>query len=293
MGQADEFVQSMTAVDRQLRMGTRTAPSEATYLQFVRQQVIPWKEEEAERITAAARLLGERLASPGSAFPPSLWPNEILLVQTTGREEGGAAYCRGKKVVVLPHRLIDQPPDNLARLLCHELFHILSRQSSDRQERLYAILGFQRVDTVPLPVDLATRKLTNPDAPQINCIVNLLQGETEQTYCPVLLARKEAYDSPPTNGLFGELEFRLMRVRQSEEGWRAASHPRPDSASDLFAPEQLPDYKRRIGRNTGYVIHPEEVLADNFVHFVFKTSELPDAWIVQKLADVLANFHSL
>ncbi len=286
MGQADDFVQSMTAIDRQLRLGTRTAPDEPTYLAFVRQQVIGWNEQERRQIEAALRSLREHLTS----LPPTLWPSEVLLVQTTGQEESGAAYCRGKNVIVIPRRMTAQPQGDLARLLCHELFHILSRQTPERQQQLYSILGFQRTEPIALPEELAPRKLTNPDAPQINCVVSLQLNGHEQAFSPVLFAKAASYDSPPAGSLFQELTFRLMKVKQENQRY-VPDKPASSAPEDyLFAPEQVSDYARRIGRNTGYIIHPEEVLADNFVHLVFQSKELPDPWIVQRLDEVLKKF---
>lgn len=286
MGQADDFVQSMTAIDRQLRLGTRSTPDETTYLTFVRQQVIGWSEQERRQIEAALRSLREHLTS----LPPTLWPSEVLLVQTTGQEESGAAYCRGKNVIVIPRSMAAQPQEDMARLLCHELFHILSRQSPERQQQLYSILGFQRTEPIPLPNDLAPRKLTNPDAPQINCVVTLQLNGQEHAFTPVLFSKASGYASPAAGSLFQELTFRLMKVKQ--ENQRYVPDAPTSSAPDdyLFAPEQVSDYARRIGRNTGYIIHPEEVLADNFVHLVYQTKDLRDPWIVQRLDEVLRTF---
>ena len=38
----------------------------------------------------------------------------------------------------------------------------------------------------------------------------------------------------------------------------------------LFNIDQVPDYIRLVGRNTDYIIHPEEILASNFVFLVNK-----------------------
>ena len=43
----------------------------------------------------------------------------------------------------------------------------------------------------------------------------------------------------------------------------------------LLKPDDVPDYFAKIGRNTGYIIHPEEVLAENFVLLVRGKSDVP------------------
>jgi hypothetical protein len=42
----------------------------------------------------------------------------------------------------------------------------------------------------------------------------------------------------------------------------------------LLDPKATPEYGRKIGANTNYVIHPDETIADNFVHLV--SSARPD-----------------
>jgi hypothetical protein len=70
-----------------------------------------------------------------------------------------------------------------------------------------------------------------------------------------------------------------MEVELREGRWQAVTTPQPT----LWRSEDLPDYYRHIGRNTDYVIHPEETLADNFAHLIFQTTDLPDPWIVDRL----------
>jgi hypothetical protein len=43
----------------------------------------------------------------------------------------------------------------------------------------------------------------------------------------------------------------------------------------LLAPEEADGFMEQIGRNTGYIIHPDEVLADNFVIMVQGRKQVP------------------
>jgi hypothetical protein len=49
----------------------------------------------------------------------------------------------------------------------------------------------------------------------------------------------------------------------------------------------VPDFQEKIGRNTTYIIHPEEILADNFVHLVRQREKLATPRIVEELQKVL------
>ena len=75
------------------------------------------------------------------------------MIKTTGREEGNAAYCRGK-AIVLPASKLQLPPNRLQRLLMHELFHLLSRQDPQLRKQLYGIVGFTPCDPIALPASM-------------------------------------------------------------------------------------------------------------------------------------------
>jgi hypothetical protein len=55
----------------------------------------------------------------------------------------------------------------------------------------------------------------------------------------------------------------------------------------IFTLNQVQDYIRLVGRNTNYIIHPEEILADNFVFLINKTEDLPDMVILEKMSIIL------
>jgi len=56
----------------------------------------------------------------------------------------------------------------------------------------------------------------------------------------------------------------------------------------LYEPAKLPAYSRATGRNTRYTIHPEEVLADNFIYLVNGERDLPTPAIFDELRRELA-----
>ena len=62
------------------------------------------------------------------------------------------------------------------------------------------------------------------------------------------------------------LQFRFLLF----EGTKSSS-PKPPaegSASKLVTAEEVTDFVEQVGQNTDYVIHPEEILADNFALLV-------------------------
>jgi hypothetical protein len=249
-----------------------------TFRQFVKSQALAWSAAEQQHLLAVLSDIRPKL-EPAK----DLWPDPIVLVKTTGEEEAGAPHCRGN-AIVLPAPFVMQDARRLEPILLHELFHILSRQSPSRQRDLYQIVGFQRCSPLELPPELAQRKITNPDAPHVNCVIAIAQPDGSVLHAaPILQTKQKDYESVQGRTLFGELMFRLVVVVPQGENWQVE----PAAVSALLDPAQQPDFQRKIGRNTGYIIHPEEILADNFVHLILRTPALPDPWIVDQLRALL------
>jgi len=61
----------------------------------------------------------------------------------------------------------------------------------------------------------------------------------------------------------------------------------------FLSPGEAPGFFALIGSNTGYIIHPEETLADNFTFMIMEKSDLPNPEIPQAVeefwADALEN----
>ena len=213
----------------------------------------------------------------------AVWPATVVLVKTSSHVEDGAPHCR-QEAIVLPASFLSLDADRQRRILVHELFHVLSTHSPQLRSRLYNLIGFQECLPIPLPRHLQQRKITNPDAPTVNCVTQLTHEERTLHLAPLLLSRHEIGDLRGETTIFRELDFRLVLVEADGAGWRiagAADHP------TLYTPRELPEWWSKIGRNTDYIIHPEEILADNFVHLILPDGRVPDPWLVEGMADLL------
>lgn len=279
LGESDLFTKAMSPFDRMSRLEKGADPGDEALRTFAAAQAVEWTDSEWGLVSQAARLLHARLTE----LPPLPWPRDIHFFSTTGREEGEAAYCRGP-AVILPRKVLGRSPEALERLLAHELFHVLSNQNLEWRRRVYAVVGFQLVPEVPLPAELEPRKITNPDGALVNAVVQLELDGGPAHVAPVLIASTPRYDPQQGGSFFRYLQFRLLVVQRHGDQWRAkldAGRPQ------LLEPEKTPAYGKRIGKNTGYIIHPDEIMADNFVHLVFQTQNLPTPDVVEGLRAAL------
>ncbi len=276
----DDFVQALSPFDRAARMKTDQIVSEQDYLKFVAGNVLDWDAGEKELVQSALSDLQPRLDALALPFPES-----ILFIKTTGAEEGGAEYTRSN-AIILPQSALNGTRSNLRGTIAHELFHVLSRQNPALKEKLYAIVGFQPCGEIVFPTALAAGKITNPDAPKNDHCIKIKTGDEAVWAVPILFAKPARYDMARGGEFFHYLTLQFLVVERKDSGPSAKatydpSHPR------LLSPDQLSGFYEQVGRNTDYIIHPEEILADNFKIFLLEKKDVPSPEILRKLEEVL------
>ena len=210
-------------------------------------------------------------------------PKEILLIRTTGKEEADAAYTRANAIILPAAKLRHQQPQ-LEALLAHELFHVLSRNDATVRSALYKIVGFTLGEEVEIPKSLDDRRITNPDAPRLDAYITLTNEAQTLTAVPILYATQE-YDATKGGRLFDYLTFRLLVVDKSGGKWHARMK---EAQPVVLDPKKIEDFYDQVGRNTGYLWHPDEILADNFVHLVNGRMDLKTPRVTDEMAKVLA-----
>ena len=276
---SDDFVERMSPFDRAARLKTGKTVTEAEYLEFVGKNVLAWSEEEKQQIRVAVEGLEQPLRELSLPLP-----HEVLFIKTTGKEEGDAAYTRGN-AIVLPASDLQKPMLELQRLICHELFHVVSRANPKLKEELYQAIGFEPCGELRLPDSLQKRKITNPDAPlNDHCIRVRVQGES-QWVIPVLLSRSETYSTRRGGEFFNYMQLRFVVVTRDDQGQLAKADDMSDEVR-LVSMQQVSEYFDQVGKNTGYIIHPEEILADNFALLVMNKPYLASPEVVERMRTI-------
>ncbi len=279
----DDFVRTMSSFDRASRMKTDKEVSEREYLEFVGRNVLEWNDADLQKVSSALQGIQENFEVPSL-------PRKVLMVKTTGDEEGRASYTRAN-AMVLPESEIAGPVLKIRKKICHELFHILSRANPELRDRCYSIIGFVKCDEVEFPTELKSRKITNPDAPANNHCILVEIGGKENWAVPILFSSPERYDTARGGEFFDYLRFQLL-VMECQGGAQAAKPAFDGQKTRLVDLQQLSGFFEQVGRNTDYLIHPEEILADNFMLLISGERDMPSPEIIRKLEEVLqVRFH--
>lgn len=270
LGARDEFVQRMSPFDRAARLKTDRAVTELEYLAFAAAAGRDWNDAEKKAVTAAFHAIEPQLRT--LALP---LPRRVLLVKTSGKEEGDTAYTRAD-AIVLPEKLAGGG-ERLPKTLAHELFHVASRANPRFAEALYATIGFHPCKEPPFPPELVPRKLTNPDAPRNDyCIAVTVQGMPLDV-TPILYSRTPVYDVARGGEFFDYLQLGFLAV------------PTPPNPR-VIGLRELSGFVEQIGQNTQYVIHPEEILADNFSLLATGDTAVRSPEVLERIRRTLAAF---
>jgi hypothetical protein len=276
----DDYIQSLSPFDRSSRMKTDRDISEKEYLEFLGNNVLDWNTIEKQKITSAFESVKKSLEDYSW-----LLPKNIILIKTSGNEEGGAPYTRSN-AIIFPKTDLAAPLPKIQQTISHELFHIISRVNPELRDKLYAAIGFVKCDEMEFPAELKSRKITNPDAPQNNhCIRVQFQGNTYWAI-PILFSDSEKYNISRGGEFFDYLQFQFLLVERPNN----SSTVKPiyeNQKPKLVEIRQISGFFEQIGKNTEYIIHPEEIIADNFMFLILGEQNIPSPVIIKKIEKIL------
>lgn len=277
----DEYLLGMSDFDRSARMKTDQQVSLQAFAKFSASSVMEWSEQEKTRIEQAYRSIAPRVADLSLPLP-----GKVLLVKTSGKEEGHAAYTRDNGIFI-PLKMLQSLSDiELQGLLAHELFHVSTRHAPEMAKHLYRTIGFEPCGALDYPAVLSAFKISNPDAPFNHYCIKLKLGDEAIRAMPLLLSYSAQYDVSVGGEFFDYLQVALLVVEPSKDG-RVAKAVTDDRGPRLVGIGDVAGFFEQVGRNTEYIIHPEEILADNFSLLVMGVPDLPSPEVTRQMKKVL------
>lgn len=275
--QIDQFVSNMSPFDMQVRMRSTTQVTLDQYINFVSSNIVNWETKYEKLFESAIKKIAETSYS-ANILKCCSFPSKIYIVLTTGAEECDAAYCRNNNVIVMPKTCDEKEWE---KTVPHELFHIWSRNNISLRNQLYETIGYYTIpgDVSIFPLKLKDHKITNPDAPTTKHYIKLCCKEsptTEVCLAPILLTETDYCDAKL--GLFDCLK--TMFVALDEKSYEPID-------GKVYSYDDVYGLLEKIGSNTDYIIHPEEVLADNFVLLLHENKNLTSPIVVENLKKIL------
>ncbi|MFO0738256.1 MAG: hypothetical protein U0270_20355 [Labilithrix sp.] len=249
LGAEDDFTRALGGFDRSFRLRTTEPVSDAELRRFLGEQATEFTPDEA----AAWEPAIEAVARGARGLGPML-PAEVLVVKTTGREERDHAYTRANAIILPAARVASFRGDRAIYLLAHELFHVATRSSPALRDATYALLGFTAIAPIAPPIELDARRMTNPDAHRLGHYLRL----GDHAVVPLLTCVAPLAEVIGRASVFDAATVSLLAIDPV-----AGAALRDARGAPVVIEAKTTDWAKRIGRNTRYTIHPEEVLADN------------------------------
>jgi hypothetical protein len=197
------------------------------------------------------------------------------LIKSSSSLEDGLPHTRAN-AIVLPEEFLAAPPQFLSTVLAHEVFHVLSRDDPKLRDKLYAAIGFRPCASVEVPPAIAKLRLSNPDAPLHRHSIAVRYGGRAVDAMPY---PRLPEDADPAAGFRTQVRPAWLLVERSGQDCRATGEAQPRELEGLL---------EQIGRNTRYLWHPEEILADNFALLALgKTANVPSPEVLERLRPLL------
>lgn len=262
----DGFFQSLTITDMSIQLKKEDMPatggeSKVLYQELLRSEMEDFTEDEKafmEEVFAVAKMELDKIN-------PNLMPSLIELIKTKTNHYGPDVYYTREDAIILPKNIfIEKSLDAQLPVMLHEIFHILSRYNETFKKEMYALIGFSKLeDELVMPKEVYERILTNPDGVRRDYIITLKdEAGKEQKALPLILSTKERYD-PAMPTFFSYLSFDLFPLVQLSE--KEVTLGLNSTGGSALSIGHNADFFKQIKDNTQYIIHPDEIMADNFM----------------------------
>lgn len=274
LGARDDYVLATAALERSATLRTSEALDAERFARAMQETARAWTEEEQLAFAAVLPRL-QRFIS-GMRWKS---PSPILMVKASDQLMNGFPHTRGNAIVLQEGMLRDALADRelMSYLMSHEAFHVLSRANADLREELYGAVGFRACASVDMPAALAKLRLTNPDAPESRHAITLRRNGQPIEVLPYVHFAAETID--PSAG-FGRQMLTSWLPVERQQGRCKVGNERPTLG-------ELEGLQEQVGQNTAYLIHPEEILADNFALLFQRPEKAASPEILERMRKVL------
>ncbi len=269
----EDYQNKFTQGDLNFRMQKVGATLEE-WKNYAARQVLPFRREEKHLVNWAMGVIIHICLANGYDLPEL---GRVIFIKTTMKEECmAAAYTHGTEIYLGEELLETGLSDDLSYqefflcMIAHELFHCFTRSNSAFRAAMYDILGFHLMkEDISFSPEIRSKIINNPDVERHNSWAEFtVRGEKKR--CGMVFVTKRPFEEP------GDSFMDLM----------AGGLVPVDDPSVLYEAEDASDFWEIFGRNTEYVVDPEEVLADNFGYALIigpQEERFEDPWIIREI----------
>ncbi len=215
-------------------------------------QMLEFTDEEKAGIDKMVSEMKADLEQNGYTLPGT---GEITFIKSTQKEENDSgAYTHGTNIflgqVLVDLICADEAEDREygEYILWHEVFHCITRNNPDFRKDMYSIIHFTVQDEdFKIPPSVFEKYISNPDVEHHNSYATFdINGE--KIDCFTALIAKEPFEKEG-DAFFDCMDTALIPI---------------DGSDKYYLPDDATNFWDVFGKNTDYVVDPEECMADNF-----------------------------
>ena len=234
--------------------------SKDKYIQYSINQIIDWTTEEKKQLNEFYTQFLNRISELSLQKMLQL-PKKINIIKSTMKHEGGAQGYTFLNNIVLKQLNYS--------LFAHEIFHIFTRYNPNITKLIYQTMNFKVADQLIKPNNsqFTKRIISNPDTPQI--VYTTIKYNDENLYVSPILHSKHNYTNR-MKSFFDHLQVSLLFVDIREYNNNTILSYKKMNPN-LIDIKDSKEYIEKLGENTLYNIHPEEVSAKHFEFLITNT----------------------
>jgi len=200
----------------------------------------------------------------------NIFPKEIKLIKVSGNHYGDGAYYTRENCIIIPQdQLTIKNRKGFLETMFHEISHIYTRYNPEKRDQLYDFIGFKNTgnrSSLLIKEELNDRILLNPDGVNFAFKIELKEMDGRDfTAIPIIISNETKYTENKSD-FFDYIHFSLFKIRFQHSA-RVISTKEGDSTVDM---DNIPEFFEQITDNTGYIIHPDEIIADNFMYIMMR-----------------------
>ncbi len=253
---AEGFFTKIQAVDVAIQLKDNSYINDAAYLAkyrtFLKTQATNFSEADKKFLTE----VNDEAIALIKKVNPNIIPNFQVCKIKTGHYGDDVYYTRGNAIFLPENIFIDPKKEVQLPVMLHEIWHIMSEANPKMKSELYKLIGFVKHNThLKYPPALKKMLLTNPDGAHDDYAIKLAGNKLALA---TIVSGKEKFDASDP-AFFKYLRFELFGIDANGN-----VEANPDLSSKLTS-EQQASFFENIKDNTQYIIHADEIIADNFM----------------------------
>lgn len=273
LSKEDATTRQWSRFDYEARLGKKGGTRQEL-MRFIADQARDWSKEDKQRMQEAADSLNSHIKALNLSLT---LPQKIRILKTTMAEEGGAGGYTRMDYIVVEEQIARMKPQQASYLLAHELFHVLTRNNSDFREKMYKLIGFNIVpEEFEVPADLRDVVITNPDVNRFDSYARF-RIKSEERPCAMLIYANKPYEG---GSFFNYLTIGLMPLKDGKAEQK-------DGKTVIYGIKDAENFFEQVGRNTNYIINPEEILAENFAFLLTRKPVTGTPELIEKMRQAL------